>query len=72
MNWWFMDENNIVVMKFGGTSVSTIEKINNLADRAIQAGREAVSYTHLDVYKRQWLFCARNHFAMGKRTTGRR
>jgi aspartate kinase len=35
-----MDENNIVVMKFGGTSVSTIEKINNLADRAIKAGRE--------------------------------
>lgn len=40
MNWWFMDENNIVVMKFGGTSVGTIEKINNVADRAIQAGRE--------------------------------
>lgn len=35
-----MDENNIVVMKFGGTSVGTVEKINNVADRAIKANKE--------------------------------
>ena len=40
MNWWFMDENNIVVMKFGGTSVGTIEKINKVAERAIAVSRE--------------------------------
>ncbi|MDD3520485.1 MAG: aspartate kinase [Actinomycetota bacterium] len=35
-----MDDNNIVVMKFGGTSVGTIEKINKVADRAIIANKE--------------------------------
>jgi len=35
-----MDENNIVVMKFGGTSVGTIEKINKVAERAIAVSRE--------------------------------
>jgi len=33
-------EKNIIVMKFGGTSVGTLEKINNVADRAIKAKKE--------------------------------
>ena len=39
---------DIIVQKYGGSSVATTEKITNIAKRLI-----AVSYTHLDVYKRQ-------------------
>lgn len=33
-------EKNIVVMKFGGTSVGSVEKINNVAERAIKSKKE--------------------------------
>ena len=35
-----MQKNNIVVMKFGGTSIGTIEKINVVAQRAIKEQNE--------------------------------
>ncbi|MCE5329677.1 aspartate kinase [bacterium] len=34
-------EKNIVVMKFGGTSVGSIEKINNVAQKAIKSKKES-------------------------------
>jgi len=34
------DNNNIIVMKFGGTSVGTIEKIKKVADRAVDVRKE--------------------------------
>lgn len=35
-----MNKDNIIVMKFGGSSVGSIEKINKVADRAIAAKKE--------------------------------
>ena len=47
---------SLIVAKFGGTSVASPERIQMVAKKVIakkQAGHDAVSYTHLDVYKRQ-------------------
>ena len=44
----------LIVKKFGGSSVADKERILNVAERCV----EAVSYTHLDVYKRQLPYLA--------------
>ena len=41
----------IVIAGFGGQGVMSIGK--SLVEAGLEEGLEAVSYTHLDVYKRQ-------------------
>ena len=43
-----------IVEKYGGTSVADLDKIRAIAQHVKEM--KAVSYTHLDVYKRQTVF----------------
>ena len=42
-------------LQLANSSVANLEKLHAAAERELESYKKAVSYTHLDVYKRQLL-----------------
>ena len=53
------DENKSIVLKVGATPVPHAELLAEVKDDLAAEGITSVSYTHLDVYKRQCYMCAK-------------